>query len=86
MEEAGEATIAVEEEGEEASLEKDEEVRMLESERSQRRKISWIWGSTWISGLRSNLLVVVKVSTESFGHGFSLALKRNKGIQLTVSI
>lgn len=62
-----EATIAGGEVAEVANLAKDEEVGMLEGrERSQRRKISWIWGSTWINGLRSNSPAAVKVSSEIF--------------------
>jgi hypothetical protein len=62
-EEVDEANIAVEEVGEEAMQAKDEEVRIREGRgKSRRRRIFWTWGSIWISRLRSNLPVAVKVS------------------------
>jgi hypothetical protein len=65
VEEVDEATIAGEEVGEAASPAKDVVAMPEGRERSPRKKIFWIWGSTWISRLPSSLLVAEKVSPES---------------------
>jgi hypothetical protein len=77
VEEVGEAIIAGEEVGEVASPAKDVEVAMPEGrERRPRKRIFWIWGSTWISRLPSNLLVAVKVSPESVWKAMRLVESR----------
>jgi hypothetical protein len=68
--EVDEVNIAAEEVGEAAIQAKDEEVHIREGRgKSRRRRIFWTWGSIWISRLRSNLLVAVKVSSLFVGVG-----------------